>query len=789
MPERYFFRFTDHLLELDALEMDSSLRYVLRDVPNQGSILVDLQHNAVFTPKTKRARHKAVDTGLLVWTVDHDAGIVQGDGLGKALEHFRIATADDFNWPSEWLIESVDGHATTSSGPPQFRLYPPHWMLTSPITSTGTNPSGRASENIGHASAHEEGAPKDREDHAEANERAQVPMTIHREEATLLLRKLASLPSVSNREVDLHRQAVRLSLRSGFDELLSLQMLRDVTPFPHQVRTVERVLRRMRGRALLCDEVGLGKTIEAGIVLTEYMLRGLVKRALILTPASLVEQWKEEVTHKLGLDFACYDDVRFRSAEHPWHTFEHIIASIDTAKREPHRSEILDTEFDLVIVDEAHHLKNKATLAWKFVNQLKKKYILLLTAAPIENDMSELFNLITLLKPGQLLTEAEYKRRYVDKKDPLQPRNVSELKQLVQTVMIRNRRSSTGVIQSTRTADTIVIPPHSEERQFYEALSRFVKSQLQSDTTVPSRDRPPLHAQSSESRKHSKIHPFVLKNLLRQAGSSIACTLPTLTKWANKDGNDGLPKSELWVSEPSSGDALTGANLATIQDLIQLGKAVRDTGKLEALLKLLQNTPDQTVVFTGFVETQSAITDFLRREGVDVVNFHGGMSRSQKEQAINEFRDGTKVLISTESGGEGRNLQFCHRMVNFDIPWNPMRIEQRIGRIHRIGQEHEVSIYNLASQGTMEEHILRILDAKVNLFQLVVGELDMILGSLDEKREFDDILMDIFVRAQDESELAREVDAFGEELLAAKTHYQKVRDVDDRLLSELIVYE
>lgn len=170
------------------------------------------------------------------------------------------------------------------------------------------------------------------------------------------------------------------------------------------------------------------------------MLRGLVKRALILTPPSLVEQWKEEVTRKLGLAFTCYDEPRFRAADKPWQSFDYIIASLDTAKRENHRDQILQTAFDLVIVDEAHHLKNKSTLAWKFVSQLKKKDILLLTATPIETDMSELFNLITLLKRGQLLTEAEFKRRYVDKKDPLQPKHVAELKQLVQKVMIRTRR-------------------------------------------------------------------------------------------------------------------------------------------------------------------------------------------------------------------------------------------------------------------------------------------------------------------------------------------------------------
>lgn len=758
MSQRYFFRFSDNLLELDALEMGEVIHYVFRDVPDDGQLYVYLpkgivQPNDKLKPERgRRGKEPASDlkqcshnAGLfaesILCTIDRAAGLLLGDGLGKAV-------SEGISGRLEWVIERAE---STSGEPslPAFYIYPPQYLVNGEMACSMEHRDQRRA-------ALSDGS-----------------LTFHMAEAEEMLGQLAHLPVVSTREVDLHQRAVRLSLRSGFDELLSLKMLSEFTPFPHQIRTVERVLRRMRGRALLCDEVGLGKTIEAGIVLTEYMLRGLVKRVLILTPPSLAEQWKEEVTRKLGLDFICYDEPRFKSVPKPWRDFEHIIASLDTAKREPHRGQILETEFDLVIVDEAHHLKNKSTLAWKFVNQLKKKYILLLTATPIENDMSELFNLITLLKPGQLLTEAEFKRRYVDKKDPLQPKNVMELKRLVQNVMIRNRRSTTGVIQSTRTAETIIVPPADMERQFYTRLSEFVKSQPQwfNDT----------HKKTNNGKARSgKVHPFVLKNLLRQAGSSIACTLPTLRKLL-------LPQSS-----GETQDELTDDERAfdiDVHGLIDIGERIHTSGKLAALLRIIETTFDQVVVFTGFVETQHVVTTFLTKVGLDVVNFHGGMSRAQKEQAIQKFREGARVLVSTESGGEGRNLQFCHSMVNFDIPWNPMRIEQRIGRIHRIGQEHEVTIYNLAAKETMEEHILSILDAKVNMFQLVIGELDMILGALDEKREFEDILMDIWMKAKDEEELARGVDVLGDELIAAKTHYQKVRDVDDRLLSELIENE
>ncbi|WP_217997838.1 DEAD/DEAH box helicase [Alicyclobacillus acidiphilus] len=724
MAERYFFQLLDALLELDALEMDKSLCLALRDIPTQGQVLVFVSRDGA------KVSPESPFFDPIPCVVDHDARMLIGSGLGKALSEFSgqsLLVAE--------RTSSTSGVASTAA----LFVYPPPWLLDGVKSRTATGDGGLRVPNDG-------------------------AVTYHVEQAGELVELLARLPAVSTREVDLHQQAVRLSLRSGFEELLSLKLLHEITPFPHQIRTVERVLRRMRGRALLCDEVGLGKTIEAGIVMTEYLLRGLVKRVLILTPPSLVEQWKEEVTRKLGLAFVCYDEARFKAADKPWQTFEHIIASLDTAKREPHRDEILATEFDLVIVDEAHHLKNKSTLAWKFVNQLKKKYILLLTATPIENDMSELFNLITLLKPGQLLTEAEYKRRFIDKSDPLQPKNVAELKKLVQGVMIRNRRSTTGVIHSTRSAETILVPQSPDEQLFYTRLSQFVKDRLQAGVHAASRSKSTELREDrlADEGRTGGLQPFVVKQLLRQAGSSAACVLATLRKSLSIPG---------------------------IQEVIDIGERIRMSGKEDALLKIVKNTPDQVVVFTGFVETQHAVSKFLEHAGLDVVTFHGGMSRAQKEQSIEKFRAGVKVLVSTESGGEGRNLQFCHCMVNYDIPWNPMRIEQRIGRIHRIGQQQDVTIYNLAAKGTMEEHILRILDAKVNLFQLVIGELDMILGTLDEKREFEDILMDIWLKAKDEDELVQGVEQLGDELLAAKTHYQKVRDLDDRLLSELIENE
>src|SRR5262249_42853009 len=184
----------------------------------------------------------------------------------------------------------------------------------------------------------------------------------------------------------------------------------------HQTRTARTVLRRFRGRALLCDEVGLGKTIEAGLVLSELHLRGLARSILVLTPPSLIEQWQGEMRRKFSIELISHDHADFRAAgTTAWSQFDRIIASAHTAKREPHRSAIVQRHWDLVIVDEAHHLRNRTTQLWKLASELSKQFMLLLTATPVQNNLDELFNLVTLLEPGLLSTAKQFQKRFVDK--------------------------------------------------------------------------------------------------------------------------------------------------------------------------------------------------------------------------------------------------------------------------------------------------------------------------------------------------------------------------------------
>ena len=209
----------------------------------------------------------------------------------------------------------------------------------------------------------------------------------------------------------------------GFDELLCLPHLVGVEPLWHQIETVRKVLKQFRGRVLLADEVGLGKTIEAGMVLKEYALRGMAERVLVLTPASLVGQWREELETKFGLAFATTYDPLLREDAAAFWDQPRIVASIATARRREHVEALAARPFDIVIVDEAHHLRDRASASWKLVDALNKRFLLLLSATPVQNDLVELYNLLTLLKPGIFKTLKEFRAAYMTPGKPRQPAN------------------------------------------------------------------------------------------------------------------------------------------------------------------------------------------------------------------------------------------------------------------------------------------------------------------------------------------------------------------------------
>src|SRR3990172_8070731 len=213
--------------------------------------------------------------------------------------------------------------------------------------------------------------------------------------------------------------------------------------------------------------------------------------------------------------------------------------------------------------------------------------------------------------------------------------------------------------------------------------------------------------------------------------------------------------------------------------LAAMARSVKDSAKTRGLLKLLRASREKTLVFTKYRETLDHLAASLEREGIQHIVYHGGMSAAAKDEAIARFEREGQVLLCTEAAGEGRNLQFCNTMVNYDLPWNPMRSEQRVGRIHRIGQPREVYIFNLSAEGTVEDYILWLLDAKINMFELVIGEIDMILGNLADERDFAEIVADIWLRSTDQGEVQRELERFGEDLVRAKREYARAQEYDN----------
>lgn len=526
---------------------------------------------------------------------------------------------------------------------------------------------------------------------------------------------------------ELYKLAIEVENHTIIPEFEGLQApkhLSSLIPLPHQLEVAKQVVENMNGKAILADEVGLGKTIEAGLILKEYMIRGLVKKVLILVPASLVTQWAIELNSKFFIPAIA------QRKSYVWEQCDVVVSSIDTAKRNPHKDIIYNQDYDLVIIDEAHKLKNNKTKNYEFVQKLKKKFCLLLTATPIQNRISEIFNLVSLLKPGHLGNEADFYEKY--QKDSRSLDDNEYLKELVNKVMIRNRRADTGIEWTKRNVETLPIEFSKEERELYEAVTN-----LRGDGNWMS---------SSQ---------FSVMTLQREACSSREAVFFTLRNM--------LQKKE----EP------TKEYQDKILYLITKVEAVQKNAKAEKALELIKQINDKVIIFTEYRATQMYLQWFLKQHGITSVPFRGGFKRGKKDWMRELFQKNAQVLIATEAGGEGINLQFCNHIINFDLPWNPMRLEQRIGRIHRLGQEKDVNIYNFAIKDTVEEHVLKLLYEKIHLFEKVIGDLDDILTKLDFGN-IDDHLIDIFGKSSSEGEMRIKMDnltsmiQFAEEMKAGE---------------------
>ncbi|MCA0970104.1 DEAD/DEAH box helicase [Halobacillus litoralis] len=466
-----------------------------------------------------------------------------------------------------------------------------------------------------------------------------------------------------------------------FDGLLSLEHLPHVDFLEHQIEAAQKVIHEMNGRAILADEVGLGKTLEAGLILKELMIRGAAKKVLILTPASLVNQWIQELNEKFYIQAASP-----RKKQAAWQDWDITVTSIDMAKRQGHREEILSIPYDLIIIDEAHKLKNHQTKNYQFVQSLQKTYCLLLTATPIQNKLSDLFNLVSILKPGYLGNLTDFKKKYRNNKDD--SKGVEHIHSLVSQLMIRNRRRDTGLNESKRKVVNERLSFTEEEQSWYNQLTSLKGEQ----------------------------NSFTWLTLAKEFCSSREACFMSLKEMVKKMDKE---KAEHFIG--------------LIEQLEQLPHHV----KAKRMVELIEQEGGKFIVFTEYRATQFYLQWFLQQHGISSVPFSGKFNKSKRDWMKQLFRDKAQVLIATEAGGEGINLQFCHQMINYDLPWNPMRLEQRIGRIHRFGQDQDVKIYNFGIQNTIEDHIMNLLYEKIEMFRNAVGDLDLILeklpgGSFDE---------------------------------------------------------
>ncbi|MBU2573536.1 MAG: DEAD/DEAH box helicase family protein [Elusimicrobia bacterium] len=583
---------------------------------------------------------------------------------------------------------------------------------------------------------------------------------------------------------------------------------------PHQVFVAHRVVIEEPHRFLLADEVGLGKTIEAGMIIKELKARKKIQRILCIVPKNLVNQWVLEMREKFNETFTPLrrEVMQQLREEHPganpWETRDSFICSHQFIISDDERQELaLDAPWDLVIVDEAHHVRRtedlhgdiRTTHLYQFLAKLapKCKHLLLLTATPLQLSRVELYSLVDLLDEALFYDEADFdahceslaglnmlaekandfgaltkqeQDRLVDQTHELITREhlwkgtKDELRKLLletgndrrqfmeilsgahrlSEVMIRNKRRWVKGFPQRR-VKIVQVTLSAEEKAAYDYVSEYVRTGYRSSG---------MHGGNARFlavtfKRLLTSSSYALKRSFEKRLERIKQQPPPATASGEDGIEDGTPIADALTDE--FGRTFLKSVQAEVNELkkmIAMLNVIKSDTKVRFLLKelralLKKNPREKILIFTQFIETLEYVKGVLEGDGVSVVPFHGKMSEDAKEKSVASFRDaaGANVMISTESGGEGRNLQVARVMFNYDLPWNPMRIEQRIGRIDRIGQKaSEILIFNLSIKGTIEERILDVLQHRVRIFEDTVGGLEPLLGELE--RELEPILME-----------------------------------------------
>jgi SNF2 family DNA or RNA helicase len=545
-----------------------------------------------------------------------------------------------------------------------------------------------------------------------------------------------------------------LTLKGGYETLHALEQS-NVEIHDYQIRAVRRVLAELRGNAILADEVGLGKTIEAGLVIKEYLIREMIHSCLILVPAPLIDQWIDEMHDKFGLTFHRLGDKEDISGE------QFIVGSIDRAKR-AFAVQLMQRAWDMLIVDECHVLKNHRTGRFRFIFSLNRKYCLLLSATPVQNELRELYNLITIARPGHLKGPRQFRKLFME--DRRRARNVETLRSLMAEVMIRNRRANTLIQLPPRTLHHHDVELTKPEEEFHDAVVQFCQRVY---------------------REYVKGEAFLEGLDSKAVVPKILLVLITLLKELTSS-----PQAVALTLKGVMNERMKGLNSRDFKELRALAaqaETLEMCAKVPMLLEVLEDEREPTIVYTEFLGTLHYLNDYLRQRGYRPVIFHGSLSGAQKRRALERFRDGdSDVFLSTETGGQGLNLQFCRRMINYDLPWNPMRVEQRIGRIHRFGQSRPVGIHTLFLRGTIEEYIMHVLTTKLDMFRTVIGELEAVLSFMRGQNNIEFRISEIVLNARNFNDIAKKMEELGEEIRKANEAYQEAAKTSGAMLNELV---
>lgn len=544
-------------------------------------------------------------------------------------------------------------------------------------------------------------------------------------------------------------EAARLSLAYEYDPYFSLSIAR-VDPLPHQLEAVyDHILPLPRIRFLLADDAGAGKTIMAGLILKELKLRGLVQRTLIVAPANLAFQWQREMRDRFRERFDILRGVDLKTAYgvNPWQDRPQVITSMDWAKREEVLESLRRTTWDLVIVDEAHRMSasdpEHKTERYRLGELLSRQthHLLLLTGTPHKGDPENFCLFLQLLDwdvYGDVRSLEEAIRR---NHAPFYLRRTKE-------ALVTFPDPETGQVRrlfTRREVRTVRFELDGPEFAFYEALTRYIQDQSIRASLDPSaRGRALGFTMAMYQRRFaSSLHAvrLSLERRLKRLKEALRETpLAPSPDLSRLEEIDELPEDEVLrleeeierASLPSEREALR-QEIETLQTLIGQARALEEQGISSKLNRLREVLTDQNIfgdprtkllIFTEFRETLDYLVDRLREWGLTVTQIHGGMKIGDRDisgtrlWAEREFRENAQVLVATEAAGEGINLQFCWLMINYDIPWNPVRLEQRIGRIHRYGQEHDCLIFNFVAANTREGQVLeRLLDRLAEIRQ------------------------------------------------------------------------